>query len=174
MGVPELVVPVTELLRHPAMRRDVRATVPAEEVVVGDVRVEDGSPIVVDLELESLSDGLVLTGRVDAGWTGPCRRCLGPAHGTVGVTVRELYQARPSSEDAFVITGDLLDLWPAVREGLMLELPLAPVCRPDCAGLCPVCGVDRNEVACTCDQPVRDQRWAALDALRDVGADDMP
>jgi uncharacterized protein len=165
--VPELVVPVTELLRQPALRRTVDAVVPAEDVAVGEVSVPDGSPITVALELESLSDGIVLTGTADADWTGPCRRCLGPAHGHVHVRLRELYQPTPTSEDAFELSGDVLDLWPAVREGLMLELPLAPVCREDCAGLCPVCGADRNVAPCDCDTSVRDERWGALDALRD-------
>lgn len=165
--VPELTVPVTELLRHPALRRSVHAVVPAEDVVVGEVEVPDGSPVTVELALESLSDGIVLTGRARATWQGVCRRCLGPATGEVVVDdLRELYQLRPTAPDAFALTGDLLELWPAVRDGLMLELPLAPLCRPDCAGLCPTCGVDRNRTSCACAPAARDSRWAALDALR--------
>ena len=59
-----------------------------------------------------------------------------------------------------------IDLEAPVREVLMLELPLAPLCAPDCLGICPTCGVDRNERSCECPPPAADPRWAALDALR--------
>ena len=75
--------------------------------------------------------------------------------------------------DAFPIVGDQLDLAPMVREHALLILPDGPLCRSDCAGLCPQCGVDRNEQTCTCVTERHDDRWAALDALRPVlGLDD--
>jgi uncharacterized protein len=80
--------------------------------------------------------------------------------------VQELYQVRPSSEDAFPFDGEQLDLEPMVRELVSMELPLMPLCRDDCAGLCSICGVDRNEQQCSCAIDERDPRWAALDALR--------
>ena len=61
---------------------------------------------------------------------------------------------------------DQIDMAPAVREYVLLELPDGPLCRDDCAGICPVCGIDRNEASCDCDTSVRDHRWAALDELR--------
>ena len=56
---------------------------------------------------------------------------------------------------------------PARGEALLIDAPVAPLCRDDCAGICPVCGGDRNETPCDCVQAPRDERWAALDALRD-------
>jgi len=161
-----LLVNVAELLRHPATRQEVRRQVPSEGLTVLDSFVPAGATIDVDVTLESLTDGVVVTGGVSAAWEGSCRRCLGPAGGRLEVAVRELYQPKPDHDDAFPIEGDQLDLEPLVREALLLELPLAPLCRPDCAGLCPECGADRNEVDCGHRLEVRDPRWDALDELR--------
>jgi len=161
-----LLVNVSELLRHPASRQALRVELPSDGLTVLDSVVPAGAPIDVDVELESLSDGIVVTGRVSAPWAGMCRRCLGPAGGLLDVLVRELYQAKPDSDDAFPLDGDQLDLEPLVREALLLELPLAPLCRPDCAGLCPECGADRNDVDCGHQLEVRDHRWDVLDDLR--------
>jgi uncharacterized protein len=49
---------------------------------------------------------------------------------------------------------------------VLLDAPTTPLCRPDCAGLCPQCGADRNEQACACQPPPADPRWSALDALK--------
>ena len=64
------------------------------------------------------------------------------------------------------IVGEQLDLRPVVRELVLLDAPSTPLCRPDCAGLCPTCGVDRNSQACQCEPPPVDPRWSALDALK--------
>jgi uncharacterized protein len=161
-----LVVNVAELLRHPASRQEVHVEVPSEGLTVVDAVVPVGAPVDVDVTLESMSDGVVVTGRVSAPWEGACRRCLGPAGGAIDVLVRELYQPKPETEEAFPIEGDQLDLEPLVREALLLELPLAPLCRPDCAGLCPECGADRNDVDCGHRLDDHDPRWDALDQLR--------
>ena len=68
-------------------------------------------------------------------------------------------------EDAYLIVDGQLDLVPLVRETALIELDLERQCRDDCAGLCPVCGVDRNETTCDCDTTVRDDRWAALEGF---------
>jgi uncharacterized protein len=162
-----LLVNVADLLRRPASRKEVHVQVPSEGFTVVDSSVPAGAPVDVDLELESLTDGIVVTGHVRAPWEASCRRCLGPAAGTLDVDVQELYQPHPESDDAFPLDGDLLDLEPVVREALLLELPLAPLCRPDCAGLCPECGADRNVTDCGHRPQPTDLRWGALDELRD-------
>jgi uncharacterized protein len=165
--VNPLLVNVAELLRHPGTQRAVRLQVPSEGLRVVDSNVPAGVPIDVDVDLESLTDGIVVTGHISAPWQAVCRRCLGPVEGLVDVAVRELYQARPESEDAFAIDGEVLDLEPLVREAVLLDLPLAPLCRPDCAGLCPECGADRNAGDCGHRPADTDERWAALDDLRE-------
>jgi uncharacterized protein len=166
-GRRPLLVGVTELLRRPASRKPVRVQAPAEGLHVVDSRVPDGAEVDVDLELESMADGITVTGTVSAPWEGTCRRCLVPVTGRLEVPVRELYQHHPTSEDAFEFSGDQIDLEPLVREALLLELPLAPVCSDTCAGLCPQCGANRNEVDCGHEVVLTDPRWGALDALRE-------
>jgi uncharacterized protein len=162
-----LALNVVELLRRPATRRTLHSTVEARGLTLGgDAWVPDGAPIDVDLVVESLTGGVTVSGTLRTTWAGTCRRCLGPAGGTVEVEVHELYQAHPTSEEAFAFDGEHIDLEPMVRELILMELPLAPLCRDDCAGLCPTCGADRNAGPCGCVADDRDPRWAALDALR--------
>lgn len=123
--------------------------------------------VVIDLRLESFSGGVRATGFVEAPWHGICRRCSIPVEGSVRVPVDEryLYDRVAGDEETYPLEGDVLDLAPLVHDAILLELPLAPLCRPDCAGLCPICGIDRNEASCTCS-PAPDPRWAMLDELR--------
>jgi uncharacterized protein len=164
-----LVLPIGELARHLAQRQAVRRRVPGEHVRVVDAEVAEGAPVDVDVELESVHAGIVVTGRVAAPWTGTCRRCLGPVGGRLDAAVRELYSASVGGDDAFALEGDRLDLRPLVREALALELPLAPLCQPDCAGLCPECGANRNDGDCGHDSGPIDDRWAALSELTGLG-----
>jgi uncharacterized protein len=85
--------------------------------------------------------------------------------GTAVGVVDERYQIEALDPDAYLIEDGQLDLVPLVREVALLELDSERVCRDDCAGLCPVCGVDRNTTACSCDTTVSDDRWAALEGF---------
>ena len=82
-----------------------------------------------------------------------------------------MYRPRPDGEppdedeETYPLSGEQLDLAPLVHDALLLELPIAPLCRDDCAGLCAACGADLNEEACGCDQVAVDPRWEALEAL---------
>ena len=127
-----------------------------------------GGEATADLMLEALpGPALVASGTVSAEWTGECRRCLGPAAGTVRIDVRELFDRVADDEETYPLTGDEIDVGPLVRDAVLLELPLAPLCREACAGLCPVCGANRNDVDCGHEPDDRDPRWAALDQLKD-------
>ena len=161
-----LVVPVTELVRRPGSHKHVHAIVDAEDLALPEARVPDGAPIEVDVELQALSDGIVVHGRVTAPWEGVCRRCLQPARGSTAAEVEEVYQVRPTSEEAFTFDGDAIDLTPLVRENVLVDLPMAPLCRDDCAGLCPTCGADRNLAPCDCRSGATDPRWGLLDDLK--------
>ena len=78
---------------------------------------------------------------------------------------RRAVRARPLEGETYPLDDDTLDLEPLVRDALLLELPLAPLCTEDCAGLCPSCGADRNETQCDCRVDDTDPRWAALRSL---------
>jgi uncharacterized protein len=161
-----LLVHAAELLRRPGSERDVTLDAVPDDVELVDERLVPGSTVGVALHLESLSDGIVVRGSVSVSWQGLCRRCLKPVHGDEVSEVHELYQVKLTDPDAFAVVGDQLDLGAMVREHALLILPASPLCRPDCAGLCLHCGIDRNESSCSCAVESRDDRWAALDALR--------
>jgi uncharacterized protein len=107
------------------------------------------------------------SGTLVAPWRAACRRCAKSVHGVIDVRVAEPYRrgAEPDDEDAYPLVDETVDLTDLVRDSIVLELPLAPLCRRDCAGLCATCGADRNEDPCGC-RPDADPRWATLDALR--------
>ena len=133
----------------------------------GESEVPAGAAVRFDGQLESILKGIVASGEVRSSWIGSCRRCAGPVGGELEVHVRERFREGAGDDDeAYPLEGDLLDLGPMVRDAVVLELPLAPLCRQDCRGLCPECGSDLNAGDCGCEGP-RDPRWATLDLLRE-------
>ena len=162
-----LLINIAELLRRPGTEREVDVEVPLADLELTDARFPTGGDVGVDLHLDSMPDGIVVTGHLAVPWVGQCRRCLSDTAGTSPVEVHELYQADPPSDpDAFPIEGEQIDLRPLVREAALIEAPSTPLCRPDCAGLCPTCGIDRNVATCDCVAAPTDDRWSALDQLR--------
>jgi len=131
---------------------------------VSTAQVPAGAPVDVDLELETLSDGLVATGTIDAPWVGDCRRCLRPVEGRAAVEVREIFQPRPVEGETYPMGEDVVDLGPMVRDAVLLALPLAPLCAEDCRGPAPEdfpTGGSDGEAS----GPPVDPRWAALAEL---------
>lgn len=165
MGKP-LVVNVIELLRRAGTTKDVEVTVAAADLDFGDERIVD-EPVEVSLHLESLTNGIAVTGRAGARWAGECRRCLAPVSERVEVVLDERYQSTVEDPDAWQITGDQIDLLPMVRENILLAVPLGPLCRPDCPGICQWCGADLSAGSCGCTPPPTDSPWAVLDRLKD-------
>ncbi|MGH8995366.1 MAG: YceD family protein [Acidimicrobiales bacterium] len=175
MAVGPLVVHVARLRRpsgtavrvHEKVRLDPDALAPA---TVADSGVPEGAEAEVDVLVEPYVGGLMVTGTVTSPWLGVCRRCTAAARGVLEVPVQERFceppgPDEPEDAEAYPIADDAIDLAPLVHEAVLGELPLAPLCREDCQGLCPWCGIDRNEERCACVAP-RDPRWASLDVLR--------
>jgi uncharacterized protein len=161
-----LLINAAELLRRPGSERRLSMEPTVADLGLVDPRFEGDATVEVVLRLESLTDGIVVDGRLRAPWADSCRRCLAPASGEVVCDVGELYQLVVTDPDAFEIVGDQIDLAAMIRENILLEAPLAPVCRPDCAGLCPTCGIDRNLADCDCVDAAVDPRWEALSQLK--------
>ena len=160
-----LLVNVAELLRRVGSVREIDRQIEADFFKFDDSRIITGSQVDVALTLESLTDGIVVHGTLGAQWGFECRRCLKALTGRAEVEVQELYQAVISDPDAYPITGEQLDLLEMARENVLLAVPLAPLCRADCPGLCPQCGADLQVDRCSCTRAERDDRWAALDSL---------
>jgi uncharacterized protein len=161
-----LLINAAELLRRPGSERRIELHPTIAELGIVDPKFDQAATVDVALRLESLTDGIVVDGTITAPWSDSCRRCLSPAHGSVVAEVAELYQHVVTDPDAFEIVGDQIDLGQMIRENVLLEAPLAPLCRPDCAGLCPDCGIDLNTATCDCNTVVVDPRWEALSQLK--------
>jgi uncharacterized protein len=171
-------VPVAQLLRDVPSTLEVAFEAPFDEphefaprgVAETDVFAE--ATVRVKVRLESFSGGLRAKGRVEAPWHGICRRCSTPVLGVSDVAVNERFvdERGPGDEETYLIEHDFADLAAMAHDAIFLDLPLAPLCREDCQGLCPYCGIDRNEATCTCQAPV-DARWATLDGLRFTGSE---
>ncbi len=160
------VLNVLEVVRRPGTRKVVQLTAPVGELVIGDVTLPEGTEVTLDLILESLSDGVTVSGNISAPWQAECRRCLGDASGRADVDVQELFQKTPACEDIYEFDGEQLDLEPLAREAIVFELPIAPLCKPDCAGLCAECGANRNDHDCGHTSTPTDARWSGLDAFK--------
>lgn len=165
-------VPVTALRRNVGQRVAVQRFARLGELSVAGSRVPAAAEVALDVVLTSVHGGIEVAGTVRAPWQGECRRCLRPVSSELVSEVRELYRpperdgGEEPDEETYELGSDHLDLTPLARDAVLLELPLAPLCRPDCAGLCPTCGADRNTTPCDCASEVLDPRWAALDSLR--------
>ncbi len=118
----------------------------------GLVLVPAGADVALDLRFEAVSEGVLVTGSAVAPLSGECARCLEPLTSTIEVSFQELYRYLPDPgedendvEERF-LDGDLLDLEPAFRDAVVLALPLSPLCRDDCPGLCAECGARLADV----------------------------
>lgn len=166
MAGKELTIVVADLLRRSGQKRDTTLQAVLPDLAVLQTRVPEEEPVEMALHLESVNEGIVATGSARAPWTSVCRRCLTPVGGTLEAEVMEVFEADPVEGETQPLQGVEIDLEPVAREAVLLGLPLAPLCRDDCAGLCPHCGIDLNEHTCDCVTEVVDPRWAALDELR--------
>ena len=160
------VVNVADLLHRPGHRRAEHLSGPLPGLAVTGSRVPDGAEVTLDLVLEPVQEGILASGTLRAPWAGECRRCLLAAAGEVAAGFRELFEDDPTEGESYPLRHEQVDLEPLAREVVLLELPQAPLCREECLGLCPKCGVDLNEGPCDCVPEDRDPRWAALDVLR--------
>jgi uncharacterized protein len=141
--------------------------------------VESGTDLVFDrvqgeIRLTRTSEIVWVSGRVAATVTVPCGRCLRSCAHRLEGRFREGFRiqaGRAAGEQSggdliLTLAGPTLDVTDVVRQHLLLALPMTPLCRPDCRGLCPVCGVDRNDVVCGCVPDRRDPRLATLQRFR--------
>ena len=168
----ELVVDTHELGRGAGRTMLVQRTAEAPADLGNDViGVPQGSPVELDLRLEAVGEGVLVTGTAEVGIAGQCVRCLVELTDSSVVDFQELYvYPGNESDDADTedeirhLVDDLLDLEPVLRDAVVLELPFQPLCRPDCEGLCPDCGADLNANPEHEHQAPVDPRWAGLES----------
>ena len=183
-----LVLDTRELGRRAGSMQEVSLTVPAPaDLGIMSIGVPEGSEIELDLRLESVIEGVLVSGTALVQLTGECSRCLDPISDELEVDLQELYalrgdrrtgrpvahrrSRRRTDDEQLHLVGDHLDLEPVLRDAVVLDLPLAPVCRDDCPGLCPQCGFRLADDP-THDHDVIDPRWAALSGWKRSVTDD--
>jgi uncharacterized protein len=153
--------------------RTVRFPAPAPaDLGVELIGVPVGSAIDLDLRLESVMEGVLVSGTATVQLAGECGRCLEPVADTLTVDLQELFAYPESSTDqtadedeAARMEGDFLDLEPALRDAVVLALPLTPLCREDCAGLCAECGERLDDLPEDHSHDAPDARWSGLQDL---------
>lgn len=151
--------------------RTVSRTVPAPAGLRGElVGAPDGSDLVLDLRLESVSEGVLVSGTAQVELAGECARCLEPLTDELVVDVMQLFvypghENEADDDEIGRLIDDYVDLEPLLRDAVVLALPLAPVCSDDCVGLCPDCGARLADVEPDHGHEAVDPRWAALRQL---------
>jgi uncharacterized protein len=121
-----------------------------------------------ELSVTRATTGTVFALAFETRLHGPCYRCLGDAVLDVPITAREYQASSPESEELTTpyVVDDRLDVSAWARDAVVLALPDKILCRPDCAGLCPECGLNLNDEPHEHHEEEADPRWAALEALR--------
>jgi uncharacterized protein len=132
------------------------------------VRVPTGADLELEVQLEGVTEGVLVTATVTAPLAGECARCLEPFTSATSVRFQELFTLEEgvADSDGYVLDGGVLDLEPALRDALVLELPLSPLCADDCLGLCSQCGVRLADAPPDHGHEERGPLWEALKDVR--------
>lgn len=175
-----LVLDVLSLGRRPGSMRTVHEVVPAPvRIGLDAIAIEEGTDVELDLRLEAVSEGVLVTGTVRADTVGECSRCLEPFEDSVELYLTELF-AYPNSvteqttdeDEVYRLVDDTIDLGPVIVDTVGLELPLRPLCSDDCAGLCPECGIRLAIAESGHGHERMDPRWAGLAAAFGAGSEE--
>jgi uncharacterized protein len=131
-----------------------------------------GGEVEVRVNADRMHQGWATRLRLQALLAGSCQRCLEPAQVNIDVDTREVHD--PESGDAelmsdFIDRDEVLDVAAWAQDAIGVAFPWQVVCREDCKGLCPTCGVNRNTTECSCAEEQTDSRW---DALKDLKLDE--
>jgi len=169
----------------PGAARTLTRRVPApEHMGVELARVPAGAELGLEIQLEGVTEGVLVTATVTGPLAGECARCLEPFNSEFKVRFQELFVLATDAEraddaeadDSYLLDGSgLLDLEPAVRDAIVLELPLSPLCEEGCQGLCAECGVRLADAEPGHKHEQRGTLWAALQDFRaDQPGGDQP
>jgi uncharacterized protein len=160
-------IDVHDLLGRPGATRrtDVLGTI--DGLATELVAVPEDAPLGGSLLLESLLEGILVTGAITGSWTVRCARCLTERTQPFAVDVSEVFvpagtvDPDDDEDDRYELVEESIDLDQLVRDVVGVEMPFAPLCRPDCEGLCPICGGNRNDGECPGHETI-DPRFAVL------------
>jgi uncharacterized protein len=165
MSIPS--IDVRELIGTPGGTRQVEVAGTIQGLGSEVARVREDAPVECRLVLRSIVEGVFVTGEIDGTMQLRCSRCLKEWEAPFEVEVRELYVSDPEPDtDDYPLEPDGF-IYPEqmARDVIGVELPFSPLCRPDCLGLCPVCGGDRSLGDCPGDHETIDPRWSELQGI---------
>jgi len=171
------VLDTRELGRRPGSQREVTRTVKApSDLGIEVLRVPEGAQVELDLRLEAVMEGVLVTGTAYAVLEGECVRCLEQISDEIEVTFQELFVYDDQfhhrvgddleDDEASRLEDDLLDLEPLLRDAVVLALPFQPLCEDDCPGLCTECGARLAEDPDHAHDAAIDPRWGRLQELQ--------
>jgi uncharacterized protein len=167
------VIDVSGLGRRPGSMLELHDTVPAPaRIGIALVGIAEGAPVDLDLRLESVSEGVLVTGTVAAPTAGECARCLTPLSGDVEIDLTELFaypdsvtEATTEADEVGHVVDDTIDIEQPIIDAIGLVLPFSPLCGDDCPGLCPQCGIRLADAEPDHQHDLIDPRWAKLAAM---------
>lgn len=162
------VVEIHDLQRRAGTMKELhREALAPQGLEVGMIAVPEGSPIGLDLRMEAVVEGVLVSGGADVSLHGVCSRCLNEFDLDDTFDFQELffYPGREADEDAYWVEEESVDLEGVLRDAVVLELPFTPLCRDDCSGLCPECGANLNNDPGHGHGDQVDPRWANLASL---------
>lgn len=184
-SLPDLQFNVSGLLKGPVgSTRSHDLYVPVSELDQLDEGFDVTGPFTGAVRFFKTADTVVARGQGETTVRLECSRCLDTFDAPVALTFEEEFYptvdinsgrklASENEDEALLIDEHhILDLSEVVRQEILLALPITMICRPDCAGLCPICGVNRNLQTCQCVDTSTDPRWAALSVLLDIESDE--
>jgi uncharacterized protein len=168
-----LVLDVSRLGRRPGAMQTIRQTVPSPVRIGLDLlAIEAGAPLDLDLRLESVSEGVLISGTVHGPTRGECSRCLGPVTGDVEIALTELFaypdsltESTTEEDEVGHVIDHTVNLEQPIIDAVGLALPFVPLCQEDCPGLCPQCGVALASAGPDHGHEQIDPRWAKLTGL---------
>ena len=177
-----------DLPRRAGEMREYELTIDKHEALGFEVlAIAQDEPIEIDLKIESVAEGVLATASVRTIASGECGRCLDPVEYDVDESFQELYeytedprQARKKDkhkkrepeelddeDEVRQMAGDVIDLDGPIRDAIILNLPINPLCDQDCQGLCQDCGQKWADLPQDHDHGATDIRWAGLESLKD-------
>jgi len=165
-------IPIHDLMHKPGQMREVETDIDLSEPLgVGLAKVNKGRVIELDLRLESVHEGIYVSGRLKTKAEAECSRCLEPVTVPIQVDIQELFAYSLEVEDDFVIQAEQIDLEQVIVDSVVLNLPFTPICDANCLGLCPDCGAKLNENPDHVHEAPIDSRWSELKKLVEESED---
>ena len=156
-------VPVHDLMHRAGTMREISSKIKLEHSLgAGLAQVAKDTEIDLELRLESVHEGIYVSGGLETKARGECSRCLEPLSMPIKVDIQELFAYSLQVEDDLVVQDEQIDLEQVIVDSVVLNLPFTPICSEDCLGLCPECGLKMNDDPDHAHEAPIDSRWNEL------------